>query len=92
MWECRSQFFLAQHNDVIVLDIDAERVNRINNKQSTVADDEIDLFLAQKSLSLTATLDNKEAYKDASFIIIATPTNYDSDSNRFDTEFSRSGS
>ena len=77
---------LAQHNDVIVLDIDAERVNRINNKQSTVADDEIDLFLAQKSLSLTATLDNKEAYKDASFIIIATPTNYDLDSNRFDTD------
>ena len=76
---------LAQHNDVIVLDIDAERVNRINNKQSTVADDEIDLFLTQKSLSLTATLNNKEAYKDASFIIIATPTNYNLDSNRFDT-------
>ena len=76
---------LAQHNDVIVLDIDAERVDRINNKQSTVADDEIDLFLAQKSLSLTATLNNKEAYKDASFIIIATPTNYNLDSNRFDT-------
>ena len=76
---------LAQHNDVIVLDIDAERVDRINNKQSTVADDEIDLFLTQKSLSLTATLNNKEAYKDASFIIIATPTNYDLDSNRFDT-------
>jgi len=76
---------LAQHNDVIVLDIDAERVDRINNKQSTVADDEIDLFLTQKSLSLTATLNNKEAYKDASFIIIATPTNYNLDSNRFDT-------
>ena len=76
---------LAQHNDVTLLDIDAERVGRINNKQSTVADTEIESFLAEKSLSLTATLDNKVAYEDASFIVVATPTNYDSDTNRFDT-------
>ena len=76
---------LAQHNDVTVLDIDAERVDRINSKQSTIADTEIELFLAEKSLSLTATLDRQVAYEGASFIIVATPTNYDADSNRFDT-------
>ena len=76
---------LAQHNDVTVLDIDAERVGLINNKQSTVADTEIELFLAEKSLSLIATLDKQAAYEGASFIVVATPTNYDSDTNRFDT-------
>ena len=76
---------LAQHNDVTVLDIDAERVGRINNKQSTVADTEIELFLAEKFLSLIATLDKQAAYEGASFIIVATPTNYDSETNRFDT-------
>jgi UDPglucose 6-dehydrogenase len=76
---------LAQHNDVTVLDIDAERVGRINNKQSTVADTEIELFLAEKSLSLSATLDKQAAYEGASFIVVATPTNYDPDTNKFDT-------
>ena len=76
---------LAQHNDVTVLDIDATRVDKINNKQSTVADTEIELFLAEKSLSLVATLDKQDAYEGASFIIIATPTNYDPDTNKFDT-------
>lgn len=76
---------LAQHNDVTVLDIDAERVDRINNKQSTVADKDIELFLAEKSLSLIATLDKQDAYEGARFIIVATPTNYDSNTNRFDT-------
>ena len=76
---------LAQHNDVTVLDIDAERVDKINSKQSTVADTEIESFLAEKSLSLTATLDKQVAYGGARFIIIATPTNYDSNTNRFDT-------
>ena len=76
---------LAQHNDVTVLDIDATRVDKINNKQSTVADTEIELFLAEKSLSLTATLDKQAAYDGASFIIVATPTSYDTDTNRFDT-------
>lgn len=76
---------LAQHNDVMVLDIDAARVGKINNKQSTVADTEIESFLAEKSLSLTATLDKQAAYEGASFIIVATPTNYDSETNCFDT-------
>jgi len=76
---------LAQHNDVTVLDIDGERVDKISNKQSTVADTEIELFLAEKSLSLAATLDKQDAYEGASFIIVATPTDYDSDTNRFDT-------
>ena len=76
---------LAQHNDVTVLDIDAERVGKINNKQSTVADTEIESFLAEKSLSLKATLDKQSAYKGACFIIVATPTNYDANTNCFDT-------
>ncbi|MGB1158159.1 MAG: nucleotide sugar dehydrogenase [Porticoccaceae bacterium] len=76
---------LAQHNDVVVLDVDASRVEKVNNKQSTVADAEIEAFLAEKELSFTATLDKQEAYKDASFVVVATPTNYDPDTNRFDT-------
>jgi UDPglucose 6-dehydrogenase len=76
---------LSQHNNVTVLDINAERVDKVNNRQSTVADTEIELFLAEKSLSLSATLDKQAAYEDASFIIVATPTNYDLDTNRFDT-------
>jgi len=76
---------LAQNNDVTVLDIDAERVDKINDKRSTVADTEIELFLAEKSLSLIATLDKQTAYEEASFIVVATPTNYDSATNRFDT-------
>jgi UDPglucose 6-dehydrogenase len=76
---------LAQYNDVVVLDIDADRVDRINNKQSTVADVEIEVFLADKELSLLATLDKHAAYEDASFVVVATPTNYDSVTNRFDT-------
>jgi UDPglucose 6-dehydrogenase len=76
---------MAQHNDVTILDIDATRVDKINNRLSTVADAEIEIFLAEKSLFLTATLDKQDAYKDASFIIVATPTNYDSDTNCFDT-------
>ena len=76
---------LAQHNDVTVLDIDQDRVSKVNSRHSTVADSEIQLFLAEKSLSLTATLDKEEAYQGASFIIVATPTNYDSIKNSFDT-------
>ena len=76
---------LAQHNDVIVLDIDATRVGKINSKQSTVADDDIELFLAEKSLALNATLDKQEAYEGAKYIIVATPTNYNTSTNRFDT-------
>lgn len=76
---------LAQNNDVVILDIDAVRVDKVNNKHSTVADDEIETFLAEKDLSLTATLDKQAAYKGASFVVVATPTDYDSDTNRFDT-------
>ena len=76
---------LAQHNDVIVLDVDAARVDMVNNKQSTVADVEIEAFLAEKELSLRATLDNQSAYEGASFVVVATPTNYDAATHRFDT-------
>ena len=76
---------LAQHNDVTVLDIDVTRTDKINSKQSTVADAEIELFLAEKPLSLTATLDQQDAYESANFIIVATPTNYDTGTNCFDT-------
>jgi UDPglucose 6-dehydrogenase len=76
---------LAQHNDVVVLDVDASRVDRVNNKQSTVADAEIEAFLADKEVSLTATLDKQSAYEGASFVVVAAPTNYDPDTNRFDT-------
>ena len=76
---------LAQKNDVIVLDVDASRVEKVNNKQSTVADTEIEAFLAEKELNLTASLDKQTAYEGASFVVVATPTNYDPDTNRFDT-------
>ena len=76
---------LAQHNEVTVLDIDAEKVNKINSKQSTIADTEIESFITTKMLNLSATLNKQNAYKDASFIIVATPTNYDSSKNFFDT-------
>ena len=76
---------LAQHNDVMVLDVDPARVERVNNKQSTVADAEIEAFLTERELSLKATLDKQTAYEGASFVVVATPTNYDSDTNRFDT-------
>ena len=76
---------LAQNNDVVILDVDASRIDKVNNKQSTVADTEIESFLMDKELSLTATLDKQIAYEGASFVIVATPTNYDPDTNRFDT-------
>jgi UDPglucose 6-dehydrogenase len=76
---------LAQHNDVVVLDVDPTRVERVNGKQSTVADAEIEAFLVEKKLSLRATLDKQAAYEDASFVVVATPTNYDPGTNCFDT-------
>ena len=76
---------LAQHNDVVVLDVDATRVDKINNKQSTVVDADIEFFLAKKELSLIATCDKSSAYKNASFVVVATPTNYDPVTNCFDT-------
>ena len=76
---------LAQHNVVTVLDIDEKRVSKINNNISTVEDADIELFLAKKSLSITATLDKQAAFEGANFIILAIPTNYDPDTNYFDT-------
>lgn len=76
---------LSQNNEVTVLDIDSARVDKINNKLSTVADAEIELFLSEKDLCITATIDKKIAYEGASFVIVATPTNYDTVNNYFDT-------
>lgn len=76
---------LAQHNKVTALDIEAQRVAKINAKQSTVVDTEIEAYLAERPLNLTATLDKAEAYKDAAFVVIATPTDYDPETNYFNT-------
>ena len=76
---------LALHNDVKALDIDAARVELINQGKSTVVDAEIDHFLAEKDLSLMATLDKNEAYKNPAFVVVATPTDYDPETNYFDT-------
>ena len=77
---------LAQHNDVVVLDVDAGRVETVNRCESTVADPDIQAFLHDRKLSLTATLDSDAAYEDADFVVVAVPTNYDPFTNRFDTE------
>ena len=76
---------LAQHNEVYAVDIIQEKVDLINNKKSPIIDKEIEEYLATKKLNLTATTDASLAYKDADFIIISTPTNYDPEKNYFDT-------
>ncbi|MBM7702303.1 nucleotide sugar dehydrogenase [Metabacillus iocasae] len=76
---------LAQHNEVIALDIIQEKVDMINNKKSPIIDNEIEEFLATKQLNLTATTDNYKAFKDAEYVIISTPTNYDPEKNHFNT-------
>ena len=76
---------LAQHNDVFLTDIVQEKTDMINNRQSPIVDTEIEDYLANKPLNLTATTDANEAYKDARYVIISTPTNYDSKKNYFDT-------
>ena len=76
---------LAQHHQVTALDIVPEKVEMINNKKSPIRDEYIEKYLAEKELDLTATLDAKEAYSDADFVVIAAPTNYDSKKNFFDT-------
>ena len=76
---------LGQHNEVTALDIDSARVALINQGQSTVADEDIQEFLNNRDLSISATMDKKEAYAEAEFIIIATPTDYDPETNYFDT-------
>ncbi|WP_295070861.1 nucleotide sugar dehydrogenase [Ruminococcus sp.] len=76
---------LSQHNTVTAVDIIPEKVELINNKKSPIQDDYIEKYLAEKELDLTATLDAESAYKDADFVVIAAPTNYDSKKNFFDT-------
>jgi UDPglucose 6-dehydrogenase len=76
---------LAQHNDVTAVDVVKERVDLVNNKKSPIQDDYIEDYLANKPLSLKATLDQMAGYRDAEFVVIAAPTNYDSQKNFFDT-------
>lgn len=75
---------LSQHNHVTAVDIIPEKVDLINNRKSPIQDDYIEMYLAEKDLDLTATLDGEEAYKSADFVVIAAPTNYDSKRNFFD--------
>ena len=76
---------LAQHNEVVAVDIVPEKVELINNRKSPIQDDYIEQYLAEKPLNLRATLNAEEAYRDADFVVIAAPTNYDSQKNFFDT-------
>jgi UDPglucose 6-dehydrogenase len=76
---------LAQHNHVTAVDVIPEKVEKINNRISPIQDDYIEKYLAEKELDLTATLDGEAAYKDADFVVIAAPTNYDPQKNFFDT-------
>ena len=76
---------LSQYNEVIALDIDSARIGLINQGKSTVVDSDIQEFLNDRELSLNATLDKAEAYKDPAFVVIATPTDYDPETNYFDT-------
>ena len=76
---------LAQHNEVVAVDVIPEKVDKINNHISPIQDDYIERYLAEKPLKLTATLDAEKAYSEADFVVIATPTNYDPVNNYFDT-------
>ncbi len=76
---------LAQHNEVVAVDVVADKVDKINNRISPIQDEYIEKFFLQKDLNLRATLDGREAYRDAEFVVIATPTNYDPHKNFFDT-------
>ena len=76
---------LAQHHSVVAVDVVAEKVDKINRRESPIADECIEKFFAQKELDLVATLDGEDAYRDAEFVIVAAPTNYDPHKNFFDT-------
>ena len=76
---------LAQHNEVVAVDVIPEKVEKINRKESPIQDEYIEKYLAEKPLNLKATLDGESAYKDAEFVVIAAPTNYDPQKNFFDT-------
>ena len=76
---------LSQNHQVTAVDVIPEKVEKLNNKISPIQDDYIEKYLAEKNLNLRATLDGREAYKDADFIVIAAPTNYDPVKNFFDT-------
>ncbi|MCR5243427.1 MAG: NAD(P)-binding domain-containing protein, partial [Bacteroidales bacterium] len=76
---------LAQRNHVVAVDVIPEKVEKINNRISPIQDDYIEKYLAEKKLDLTATLDGEAAYRDADFVVIAAPTNYDPIKNFFDT-------
>ena len=77
---------LSQNNNVTALDIDAQKVSMLNNRVATIIDPEIEFFLSRQDLSFKTTVDKHDAYKDADYVIIATPTNYDDESNYFNTE------
>ena len=76
---------LAQHHSVMAVDVVAERVEKINRRESPIQDEYIEKFYAQKELDLVSTMDGAAAYREAEFVVIATPTNYDSHKNFFDT-------
>jgi len=76
---------LAQQNEVVAVDVTQSRVDDVNNKRSPIADVELEEYLATKELNLVATTDAAEAYEGADFVIVATPTNYDTETGRFDT-------
>ena len=76
---------LSQHHDVVAVDVVAEKVDKLNRGISPIQDDYIEKYLAEKPLRLRATLDGREAYRDADFVVIAAPTNYDPVKNYFDT-------